>query len=128
MGKSPEESKVISGALAQCTDEILQQRTNRPPRRSQTSSPGRSPDSRVHSSCWRTAFPRLDGRSGIRIRRYSFTVAGAAPGLVLVRLKHSPASRFTRRRSRSIPETEAKHLTTSRMMLTAAVRIGKRQT
>ena len=110
------------------TDEFLQQRTNRPPRRSQTWLPGRSPDSRAHSSCWRIAFPRLDRRSGLRIRRHSFTVAGAAPDLVLVRLKHAPASRFTCRHVRSIPETEAKHLTTSRTMLTAALAIGKRQT
>jgi hypothetical protein len=34
-------------------------------------------------SCGRIAFPRPQGHSGFRIRRHSFTVAGAAPGLVL---------------------------------------------
>src|SRR5882762_7874639 len=54
--------------------------------------------------CWRIAFPRLMTQ-WLSVRRYSFTVAGAAPGLVLVkRLKHAPASRFTCRHSRSLPK------------------------
>src|SRR6202030_4498117 len=44
------------------------------------------------------------------------------------RLKHAPASRFTRRSFRSTPKTPAKHLTTSAVMLSAVSANGKLQT
>src|ERR1700716_261100 len=51
--------------------------------------------------CRRIAFPRPWDAVAIGFAVHSFTVAGAAPGLVLE--EHAPASRFTRRRSRSVP-------------------------
>src|ERR1700722_14458968 len=99
-------SAVVRGVYATRPARNPQQRTNRPPRYSQTSLPGRSPDSRAHLIHAGKSPSRVQGRSGFRIRRHSFTVAGAAPGLVLVIEEHAPASRFTRRRSRQYQDQQ----------------------
>ena len=86
---------------------IPQQCTNRPPRCSQII---RQAGLRTHERTFQMLANRLptpiEGRSGFEIRRCSFTVAGAAPELLSQRPSdgrrpNAPASRFTRRRSRS---------------------------
>ena len=65
------------------------------------------------------------GHSGFGIHRHSFTVAGAVPGLVLDILKTHTGFPFHLLRNSVDTENTAKHLTTSRMMLTADTQIGK---
>ena len=89
---------------------------------------GRSPGSRAHPMMRANRLPTpVERRSGSSIRRCSFTVAGAVPGLVRLRLN-------THRLSVSLAVAPgrsgktAKHLTTSPRMLTAVRKIGKLQT
>ena len=87
---------------------------------------GRSPDSRAHSSCRRLTFPRATQWPSIR--RYSFTVAGAVPGLVLVTTRTRTGFPFHLPSFAIDIERTAKHLTTSARMLTATIAVGKLQT
>jgi hypothetical protein len=102
------------------------QRTNRPPRC--------SPVSRIRPVSGLTSAYEMPANhlpasmtQWLIDRRYSFTVAGAAPGLVLISEEHAPASRFTRRLP-GTPRSAAKHLTTSGRMLTVAKGLGKLRT
>jgi hypothetical protein len=87
---------------------------------------------RAHEHILRMRANRLptpvEGRSGSSIRRCSFTVAGAAPGLVLVNDQNTHRLPVSLAIAPGRTEKTAEHLTTSPGMLTAVREIGKLQT
>jgi hypothetical protein len=116
----------LQGLYADRTDRNPKQRTDRPPRCSLVLI-GRpvSGLTSAHESCWQIAFPRPKTQWLFDSPLLVYRCGGSAGFGSVKRLKHAPASRFTRRRSRSKPKTPAKHLTTSEAMLTAVKAISK---